>query len=100
MASWLETLSGGLSLEPWPAVGTRAGCECVAHALQALCEVDPELTTLSIDGISAYALQGFREVNGQAVPYVMFSDNRAHTFGRMSTTLCIPIHQGEGGEQR
>ena len=72
VASWLETLSSGLSLEPWPAVGTRAGCECVAHALQALCEVDPELTILSIDGISAYALQGFREVNGQAVPYVMF----------------------------
>ena len=36
------------------AMRTRAGCECVAHALQALCEVDPELTSLSIDGTSAH----------------------------------------------
>ena len=52
---------------------THAGCECVAHALQALCEMDPELTILSIDGIAydsisrVAMLQGLREVNGQAV---------------------------------
>ena len=36
------------------ALSTRAGCECIAHALQAVCELDPEVTVTSIDGISAY----------------------------------------------
>ena len=27
------------------ALSTRAGCECVAHALQVLAELDPEMTT-------------------------------------------------------
>ena len=35
-------------------LSTRAGCECIAHALQAVCELDPEATVTSIDGISAY----------------------------------------------
>ena len=38
------------------ALSTRAGCECIAHALQFLTELDPEATALSIDGISAYDL--------------------------------------------
>ena len=55
------------------AMRTRAGCECVAHAVQALCEVDSELTVLSIDGISAYdsiSRVAMLQVNGQAVPYM------------------------------
>ena len=36
------------------ALSTRAGCECVAHALQALTDADPRATILSVDGISAY----------------------------------------------
>ena len=36
------------------AMSTRAGCECIAHALQALCEEDPEMTVTSIDGVGAY----------------------------------------------
>ena len=32
------------------------GCECIAHALQSLTELDPEAIVLSIDGISAYDL--------------------------------------------
>ena len=36
------------------ALSTRAGCECVSHVLQALCELDEDATVTSIDGISAY----------------------------------------------
>ena len=32
------------------ALSTRAGCECIAHALQALSDADPEATILSVDG--------------------------------------------------
>ena len=89
------------------AMRTRAGCECVAHALQALCEVDPELTILSIDGISAYdsisrvaMLQGLREVNGQAVPYVrMFYGQPSTYIWEDEHNVVHSFHQGEGGEQ-
>ena len=36
------------------AMFTRAGTECVAHALQVLTELDPQATILSIDGVGAY----------------------------------------------
>ena len=89
------------------AMRIRAGCECVVHALQALCEVDPELTILSIDGISAYdsisrvaMLQGLREVNGKAVPFVgMFFGQRSTCIWEDEHNVVHSIHQGEGGEQ-
>ena len=34
------------------AVSTRAGCECIAHALQGFSDLDPNATIISIDGIS------------------------------------------------
>ena len=53
------------------ALSTRSGCECVAHALQGLTEIDPRATVTSIDGISAYdlisrqaMLEGVREMPG------------------------------------
>ena len=36
------------------ALSTRAGCECIGHALQFLTERDPSATITSIDGISAF----------------------------------------------
>ena len=36
------------------ALSTRAGCECVAHTLQGLTELNPRATVVSIDGISVY----------------------------------------------
>ena len=33
------------------AMTTKAGCECIAHALQGLTEIDPETTIISIDGV-------------------------------------------------
>ena len=44
------------------ALSTRAGCECVAHALQAVSELDPEATVVSVDGISAYDLISRRDM--------------------------------------
>ena len=36
------------------ALTTRAGTQCVAHALQALTEAEPEATVMLLDGISAF----------------------------------------------
>ena len=84
------------------ALSTRAGCECVAHALQALCETNPQSTVLSIDGVSAFDLisrgammQGLRELpfvrlfHGQPSTYVWENDNN----------IVDSIPQGEGGKQ-
>ena len=38
------------------AMTTCAGTECAAHALQALTEINPEATVMSLDGISAFDL--------------------------------------------
>ena len=38
------------------ALSTKAGCECVAHILQTLTDLDPEATVMSIDGVGAYDL--------------------------------------------
>ena len=38
------------------APSTKAGCECVAHILQTLTDLDPETTIMSIDGVGAYDL--------------------------------------------
>ena len=38
------------------AMTTRAGTECVAHALEALTEADPTATVMSLDGVSAFDL--------------------------------------------
>ena len=42
--------------KPEYALTTTAGCECVAHVLQGLTEVDPLATVTSIGGISAFDL--------------------------------------------
>ena len=38
------------------AMSTRAGTECIAHVLQALTELDPRATIMSIDGVGAFDL--------------------------------------------
>ena len=60
------------------ALSTRAGSECIAHAIQGLTELNPEATVLSIDGISAYdqisraaMMDGLSSLcGGEAVPFV------------------------------
>ena len=36
------------------ALSTRAGVDCVGHAVRAATDGNPELTVLSIDGVGAY----------------------------------------------
>ena len=59
------------------ALSTRAGCECISHALQGLTELDHNATVLSIDGVGAFdlisrsaMLQGLRDVSPAALPFV------------------------------
>ena len=91
------------------ALSTRAGTECVAHALRAATQLDPRATVLSIDGVGAFdhvarrsmlgnlmrqreasaALPFVRLFYGQPSEYLWYDDaGTAHT-----------IKQAEGGEQ-
>ena len=78
------------------ALSTRVGSECVAHALQALCELDPTATVVSVDGIGAFD-RGLRRIAPHVFPLVR------HFHGTPSTDLWQNdegiTHQGEGGEQ-
>ena len=88
------------------ALSTRAGTDCVGHAVRAATEANPQATVLSIDGVGAYdhvhrsammaklleipALRGL-------IPFVKSS------YGQPSWTdadgVQHDIHQHEGGEQ-
>ena len=91
------------------ALCTPAGCECIAHTLQGLTELDPPATVVSIDGISAYdqisraaMLSGLLDVEGggQAHPFVrMFYGSPSSYIWKDSCGVAHTIRQGEGGEQ-
>ena len=62
------------------ALTTKAGGECVAHAIQSLTDLDSRATVISIDGISAFdmisraaMLDGLHQVRGgdKALPFVL-----------------------------
>ena len=62
------------------ALSTRAGTECIAHAIQALTDLDHMTTVVSIDGMGAFdvvsrqsMLEGFLIVEGgnSAMPFVL-----------------------------
>ena len=38
------------------ALSTKSGCECVAHIAQAMTDLDPTTTVLSVDGIGAFEI--------------------------------------------
>ena len=81
------------------ALSTRAGCECVAHALQALTDADPRATILSVDGISAYD-----SISRVAIERPSTNGRRRRTLAVRESILRFPfnifdISQGEGGEQ-
>ena len=89
------------------ALATRAGCECVAHALQGITELNPRATVTSIDGISAFDLisrrammQGLHDVDHTAVPFVsMFYGTPSRYLWEDDAGTTHTIVQGEGGEQ-
>ena len=105
--NWVKQLK--LATSPFHcALSTKTGCECIAHALQALTEANPEATILSVDGIGAFdlvsrgaMLQGLCDVSPSAVLFV----RQFH--GSPSRYLweddCGEVHdiidQREGGEQ-
>ena len=86
---------------------TRAGCECVAHALQGLTELDPQATITSVDGVVAFdlisrraMLEGLREVNAAVVPFArLFYGQRSKYLWENDLGEIHTISQGEGGEQ-
>ena len=91
------------------ALSTRAGCECVAHVIQGLCEMNPTATITSIDGISAYdsisrraMLQGFHHLDegSRVLPFVrLFHGTPSSYLWEDDSGTVHRIRQGEGGEQ-
>ena len=87
------------------ALSTKAGCECVAHMLQSLTDVDPEATVISIDGVGAYDL-----ISRNAMMEGLLNMVRSSPLCGASTVphqrICgrtrwasHSTFQGEGGEQ-
>ena len=81
------------------ALSTRAGCECVSHALQAICELGEDATVTSIDGISAYDTISRRAMIAglERVPGAIAASRFVRLF--YAEGVVRTIHQGEGGEQ-
>ena len=90
------------------ALTTPSGGECIAHALQAITDLDDRATILSIDGIGAFdlisrgaMLDGLRSVAGgdSALPFVLqFYGNRSSYLWEDDPGETHEIMQGEGGE--
>ena len=109
MAQQLGTVVESATAPYQYALRTRAGCECIAHALQGLCDVDPNATIISIDGIGAFdqisraaMLEGLMNVEGggQAIPFVRsFYGSPSSYLWEDSSGITHTIPQGEGGEQ-
>ena len=86
---------------------TRAGCECIAHALQGLTELDPHATVTSVDGISAFdmisrqsMLEGLRQlpVGNTVLPFVrLFYGRQSRYLWEFDDGEIHYIPQGEGG---
>ena len=89
------------------ALSTRAGCECISHALQSLSELDPMPQFCSF-GIGAFdlvsrgaMLQGLANLCQSALPFrspVLWQSIALHLGGRCRCVV-HNISQGEGGEQ-
>ena len=79
----------------------------MAHALQGLTEIDPQVTVTSIDGLGAYdmisrgaMLRGLMRVSGAALPFTrMFYGRPSEYLWVMDSGEVHHIPQGEGGEQ-
>ena len=56
MAQQLSTAVSAATGPHQYALSAHAWCECIAHALQGLTEMDPRATVTSIDGVSAFDL--------------------------------------------
>ena len=89
------------------ALSTRAGCECVAHIVQAVTDQDVNATVVTIDGVGACdlisrnamleTLEDGRRRSDPPVCAVVLWDPIHVSVDEMGNTQEIP--QGEGGEQ-
>ena len=81
---------------------TTSGGECIAHSLQALTDLDPRATVLSIDGIGAFdsiSRGGLRSVAGgdSVLPFVVqFCGNPFSHLWDDGGGVTHEIRQGEG----
>ena len=89
------------------AMTTRAGCECVVHALQGLTELDLEATVTSIDGVGAFGLisrramlEGLRGVDDAVLPFArLFYGQQSQFFWGERFPRSPHRPSREGGEQ-
>ena len=91
------------------AMSTRAGCECIAHMLQARTDLDDRATVLSIDGIGVFdlvsresMLRGLLRVEGgdSVLPFVrQFYASPSSYIWQDEHGIVHDVPQGEGGEQ-
>ena len=98
MAQQLSTAVSAATAPHQCALSTRAGCECIAHVLQGLTEMDPRATVTSIDGVSAFDLisrgvmmSGVLQVDGAARLCHLFACSMEHclnTLGKIPAAPC------------
>ena len=91
------------------ALSTRAGCECIAHAIQAMTDANPRCTVLSVDGIGAYDISRRAMLSGlvrhmeggdSVLPFVLqFYGSPSSYLWEDSEGVVHEVLQGEGGEQ-
>ena len=91
------------------ALSTRAGTECIAHAIQGLTDLDEAATVVSIDGIGAFdvvsrraMLEGLQTVEGgdSVMPFVLqFYGSASSYLWEDQEGVVHTIVQAEGGEQ-
>ena len=88
------------------ALSTRAGCECIAHAIQAMTDTNQHCTVLSVDGIGAYdtfsrsGLVRHMEGGDSVLPFVLqFYGSPSSNWREHSEGVVREVLQGEGGEQ-
>ena len=91
------------------ALSTRAGTECVIHALRAASEIDPSVTITSIDGVGAFdfisrraMLEGLQRLPEakSILPFVhLFYGSRSTYIWHDDNGIAHDILQAEGGEQ-
>ena len=90
------------------ALSTRAGCECVSHALQSLTDLDESATILSVDGVGAFdlvsrkaMLQGLLNMEGgdSLLPCARQFYGSPTFLWEDEMGTVNHVQQGEGGEQ-
>ena len=91
------------------ALSTRAGCECVSHALQTLTDLDESATILSVDGVGAFdlisrraMLEGLLNMEGgdRLLPFArQFYGSPSMFLWEDELGIVNHLQQGESGEQ-